>query len=430
MEPEATGIDQDRVIVISSDGHTCPPIRRYRDYIEQRHYAAFDTYAALVEAYDRESERLLTARRQALIVDGSDSQHHRVIANINDDTMPGLWDPSARMRDVEAEGCVGEVLFPQGSVPFAPYPSLAPTDRPGIIYQADLEMVKCGVRAYNRWLADFTAVHPGRMAGIAVLPIDDIHASVKEVEWARDAGLIGGVSLPPITDKRMYHDPAYEPLWSACESLSMPLNVHGGGFAPFYGYSPEAPIILLAETDWWVRRPLWFLVFGGVFERHPGLRLVFTEQRAHWLAPLMNELDSLFENRRARGQQTIPRKPSSYIMENVFIGASFLARHEIDGAPHVAAEKFMWGADYPHSEGTWPWSLPSIRRNVSGLPDGDIKAMLGGNAMRCYELLDGKALRAAADLVGPTISEIQEPWEGQPPEGAERSWGFRENIYS
>ena len=123
-------------------------------------------------------------------------------------------------------------------------------------------------------MADLSAAHPGRHAGIAVVPIRDVQAAVVEVHWARDAGLAGGISLPPISlsgDYPMYNDPVYEPLWAACEATGMPLNIHGGGDTPFYGGGPESIALILAESDFWSRRALPFLIFGGVFDRYPDL---------------------------------------------------------------------------------------------------------------------------------------------------------------
>ena len=101
---------------------------------------------------------------------------------------------------------------------------------------------------------------------------------MREVEWAAEAGL-KGINLPaPRGDFPMLNEPVWEPLWSACEATGMSLNTHGGG-GEHYPYKGDgAQSMYMMETTWRTRRGVWVMILGGVFERHPGLKLVMTEQ--------------------------------------------------------------------------------------------------------------------------------------------------------
>ena len=79
----------------------------------------------------------------------------------------------------------------------------------------DPRLTLAGARAHNRWLKDLCDAHPGRRAGIAVIPIDDIELAVEEIHWARKSFSQGGVMLPAgVGDLPMYFDPRYEPIWA------------------------------------------------------------------------------------------------------------------------------------------------------------------------------------------------------------------------
>ena len=96
----------------------------------------------------------------------------------------GVYDSARRNAELEAEGIVAEVLFPDfqnsNEPPWGaafPYPDTTP------------ELRLAGARAFNRWLADFCAELPGRRAGVAVVQPHDIETAVDEVRWVRESGL-------------------------------------------------------------------------------------------------------------------------------------------------------------------------------------------------------------------------------------------------
>lgn len=402
------------LVLFSADCHAGPGLEVLGRYVDRRHADEFADYLARTRAYDAEVAEMFAGRR-----DASYEEMHRVF--IERDTVPGLADPDQHLRDLELDGVVGDVIFPQGVVPFADYPS-QPGMLPSIGYVATPEAHAAGCRAYNRWLAEFCATNPGRHAGIGVMPIRDVDAAVREIEWCRDAGL-RGMSLPPVSEHFPYfNDPRYEPIWDACERLGLPLSAHGAS-TRFYGHGPDSLPIALAEVDFFGRRALWFLIFSGVFERHPGLRMVFTEQRAGWVVPTLAYLDDIYRAPVSTISKTLPRPPSSYFATNCFIGASFLSATEAAARHEIGITKLMWGSDYPHPEGAWPWSRESLRRACVGMRDDEIRLVLGENAMACYGM-DADVLERAAARVGPTFDDVRAT-PGAVPDGAHLSWAFR-----
>ena len=101
----------------------------------------------------------------------------------------------------------------------------------------------------------------------------------------------GGILVPTMwRDHAPYLDPIYEPVWAACAAADMPVHTHSGS-APQDEYQENVGVYL-AEVVWWAVRPMWFLLFGGAFERHPNLKFCITESAAYWAPDLMWKWDT------------------------------------------------------------------------------------------------------------------------------------------
>ena len=406
-------MSEERLIIISADCHAGPAgMTDYRTYLDPKFRTDFDSYCAEIDVFETQYGSGLTGGGATSA--GED----------------GLWDAAIRTRCLDGDGIAAEVIFAQGSVPFGIYPAVG-GHHAAIGAGATPEQIAAGCRAYNRWLADLCAHDPRRHLGIARVPLPDIDAAIAEVEFAAKLGLRGGVHLPPLLSKEtmpFFNDPIYEPFWAACAANKMALNMHGGANLS-YGSGPDALALVFAEVDWLSHRGLSHLIFSGVFERHKQLHLALTEQRTHWVHPLLAEFDSIQAHAKRIGRDTLLKKPSDYFRRNCFVGASFLSQPECAARGEIGAHCYMWGADYPHLEGTWPYTDQALRYAFGrGVPSGEIRAMLAGNAARCY-YLDLDALKPIADRIGPTEAALRVPIDvlpgeapGEPPV---RSWAFR-----
>ena len=201
----------DRYTVISADCHAGADVQGYRPYLERRWLEDFDAWAA---SYQVPYEDLMG------------------------DKGARNWDSDRRLADLESDGIVAEVVFPNTVPPF--FPKVALTTQPPAADAGDLTRRWAGLQAHNRWLADFCAQSGGRRAGIAQIMLHDIDAAVAEVRWAHENGLRGGVLLPgtpPGSGVPQLHDiDYYDPLWSVCEELrhagEPPLRQRGAADGP------------------------------------------------------------------------------------------------------------------------------------------------------------------------------------------------------
>jgi len=284
-------------------------------------------------------------------------------------------------------------------------------------------------------MADFCAEAPGRRAGICQIMLNDLDASVEEIRWAKSAGLTGGILLPGAPPGSglppLYDSKYYEPLWQVCEELSMPVNHHSGSAAPPAGEDAEDKVVLLLEVTWWAHRTFTHLLVSGVFERYPELQLVLTEQGTAWLPEELLRLDYFFGRMGGAtasqelewGREVVGRlslKPSEYWARQCHVGSSFIRPAEVGIRHQVGVDRIMWGSDYPHKEGSYPYTKEHLRASFAGVLHEEIAAMLGRNAASVYGF-DLDFLGSIADRVGPKVEEIDEVLQpGSLPADAEK----------
>jgi hypothetical protein len=151
--------------------------------------------------------------------------------------------------------------------------------------------------------------------------------------------------------------------------------------------------------------------------------VVLTELPGTWWPSLLTELDSIYLlHTRHYGPDLaarVPKLPSEYCRDQVYVGASFHARFEAtDAVERAYSANVLWGSDYPHGEGTFqypehwddePMTHLALRHTYAGLPAEPVRAMAGENAVRAYRL-DRPALAAvAARINAPTEAGLARP---------------------
>lgn len=406
---------QHRYMVVSSDSHVGPSQGgQLRQYCEARYLADFDE--------DLARSRAFIARAHSLPIQdvdhsGPDFQAGMEIGGVNlrgksntaamaarwEQTYhaAGLKDPFARLRAMDDEGVAADVMFAGGQ-----NDQLLPFSTSG-----DPALRRVGYDIFNRWMADFMSADPKRLHGVAQIWFGDIDDAVDQIRWAREAGFCS-VNFPaPRADIIPYTETRYEPIWEVCAALSMPLNTHGGGGEHAYWTGPGAGMCARAESAFMARRGLWALIYSGAFDRHPNLRLVLTEQTGSWVPDTLRSLDDLTrEATRMHGDMArfVPKLPTEYFREHVFIGNSFMSRAEALERDAIGVGNLMYGTDYPHTEGTSPYTTLALRHAFHDVPPSELVAILGENAVTCFTL-DLEALRGVADRIGPTVDQLRVP---------------------
>ena len=404
----------ERHLVISSDCHAGLQPERYRDYLDPKHRDAFDAALPIQMALIEESEKKFLVK-----------EINEQWREGRDRALSGAWDHDERVRVLDADGVAGEIIFPDGiteknTPPFGAGLGL-PTE--GV----DAELQWAGARAHNRWLAELCEMAPERRVGVAVVPaLWDVEAAADYVRELRKTGF-RAILIPNLWGSfDPYHHPRYEPLWSVCEELEVVIHFHSGatprrdhfGTWPAEGSEllPGALGVYLTEVCWFVARPLTYLVWGGVFERHPRLRVAITEGTCSWAPELLQLMDLRYDHgmedqKLGNYRDHLSLKPSEYFRRNVALGASCVRRSEVERRHEIGVGSIMWGTDFPHPEGSWPHTREDMQEVFAGLPEDEVAAMLGGNAARFYGF-DTEKLAPLVARIGPE----KQAFRGAPPE--------------
>lgn len=413
----------DRIIIVSSDSHAGIPKELWTDYLDPRYHELIPSLHADNAIYPV-AVALLGAKKTGAAAYPEHREIHRT-------GWHGLHDPVLRLADMDREGVAAEFVFHGDS-------RLGDLFHNGTNRQYSLGAWEAGAKAWNRWAADAFGFAVDRfLLTAAVGPCVDMDAAVAEVHWIADHGFTATYGphymthpdLPPLFDEY------WEPYWNACEERGIALVVHAGYgtkqgivfkvIEDIYGAAADAAGSTDVETMLkhadavreesalfftnWVnrnvesRRPLWQMTLGGVFDRHPELKMMLTEIRIDWIPATLAYLDKVYEDH--GDDLSANQKPSEYWHRNCMAGASFIHKVEVEMRHELGVETILFGRDYPHFESTWPHTMQWLQDAFHGVPEPELRMMLGENAIRFFNL-DHARLAELAWRIGPTFEQI------------------------
>jgi predicted TIM-barrel fold metal-dependent hydrolase len=398
------------VLIVSTDGHASPPLEVVRHYLEARYHDALDEHLAALDRHRRRYGGMALPDPPPVVLAVIDRA-----GVIRGGGRSGGHDPARRLLEMDREGVVAEVVSVGAQSGVNPF---CEADGP----RRSPELHDAGARAWNRWMADVSATSGGRLVGVA-LPGScvDLDSTLRQVREAARQGF-RAIFVPGqfvAEGVAPLYDPSFEPLWAECAALGLTLYVHAG-----YGMREGQALELAAELerigsgervsfgsgmveeamtalDLAGRMVPFQLMLGGVFDAHPQLRLVLAEMRADWAPALVAHLDRRFD----RGDLPLKRRPSEYWREHVFLNVSSIHAAEVQTRHEIGVEQMMFGTDFPHPEGTWPNTHDWIRAAFAGVPEDEARAILGENALRCFDL-DAAAMAAIAERIGPSPGDL------------------------
>jgi predicted TIM-barrel fold metal-dependent hydrolase len=376
-------------IAITGDTHGGAQIDTYREYLDPDLRADFDAWRA---AYRNPSKQHVGGKKTK------------------------NWSSAERRADLESDGVVAEVIFPNTVPPF--YDTafhVSPPPKPD-----RYRLWRAGTQAHNRWLAEFCAEEPARRAGIGLIHLNDVDDAIEDVQWIARHGLRGGVLLPLPSPSDVHLAPLYaakyDRLWAAIQDCDVVVNQHSGQGSPDYGTDQGADALWVMEMPFFVQRGFCQLIMGGVFERFPKLRYILTESGCAWAPGLMRRMDGIHMGMKLgmmgevdySKSKTLAEPPSFYARRNCWYGASFPSPQDVKGRDVVGVDRILWGNDYPHYEGCYPYSRENMRLAFSDVDETEVRMMLGENAAKLYGF-DLDALRPIAERIGITPSLVKVP---------------------
>ena len=291
-----------------------------------------------------------------------------------------------RLTDMDRDGADASVMY-------------GPTDPMPI---ADPELRRCCYEGYNDWLIEFCASKPERLIGVAQLSLEDPLIARDELARLVKRGGLRHVNILASRATPSVYDEAWEPFWSLAEETGIPIGFHlavlvkkkrldeeDRGAANLVitvasRFAQEPPGMQLLE-------PITGLIFAGVLDRHPSVKIVMAEAGLAWVPSMIQGLDIWYQRtrdgRRLTGDApiTLPKLlPSEYFHRNIWL--SFV--DDPIGVKMVGdvldVDKVMFGSDYPHPASTWPYSQKVIEEQMQTLPAGVRQKITRDNARALF----------------------------------------------
>ena len=302
---------------------------------------------------------------------------------------PGELRPTTaelRLSDMDRDGAEASIMY-------------GPTDPMAI---ADPELRRLCYQAYNDWLGEFCAARPERLFGVPQLSMEDPVAARDELARLAKRGGLRHVNILASRASPPVYDDAWEPFWTLAEEVDVPIGFHLAVVVKksrldeskraaanlvvtvASQFAQEPPGMQLLE-------PMTGLIFDGVLDRHPKLKIVMAEAGLAWVPSMIQGLDIWYQRtrdgRRLTGEKPIalPKLlPSEYFHRQIWI--SFV--DDPLGVKMVGnvldADKVMFGSDYPHPASTWPNSQAAIAAQIESLPVATVQKITRDNARALF----------------------------------------------
>ena len=289
-------------------------------------------------------------------------------------------DPVQRRADQERDGIDAEVIYGILGI------SRGLFAHRGI---ADTELLSAVYHAYNDYIADFNRSMPGRYFGLGCLPNHDAQKAADEVRYCASLGLKGATIVPWGSAMPVWHS-MWEPVWAIAEELDFVITFHvfeGGATTVGRAVNVSHPA---SAGAWTTVAPMQLdeilcsVILSGVCERHPRLRLVLGESGIGWIPYMLERLDDTWDER-LTDDCPLSLPPSGYFKRQIY--ATFQKDfHGVQAMAQIAPDNVMWGSDYPHRDGTWPFSQKVIEDQFRDVDDAIAGKMLSENVRRVYRI--------------------------------------------
>ena len=369
--------------VLDSDMHIMEPPDLWQRYTDERYRAHAPTGATSVNVRDlrmtHPDGRLWGSNTVG--VDGAKSgpsgKNFEKNQRIYGDHSARGWDTGVQLEAMDIEGIDIAVLFPtRGLLTLA-----EPDMDPGL--SAAL------ARAYNDWMYDFCAPNTDRLLGAAMVSPFNMDDAVAELRRSvNELGFKAVFMRSNMVTGKPWHDPYYEPLWSALEELNVPICFHeasaSGARQAGEQFEPNFMLRRVYAQPFEQMMALGSFCGGGILERHPELKVAFLEANCAWLPWLLWRMDEGYEREADVFSPELTRPPTEYFKRQCWVSMEpdeEPARYAIDW---VGSDKMVFSTDYPHGDSKYPEAVSSFLQ--LGISNEDKRKILWDNCANLYDL--------------------------------------------
>ncbi|MET0182895.1 MAG: amidohydrolase family protein [Caulobacterales bacterium] len=283
-----------------------------------------------------------------------------------------------RIEDMKHEGVDAEICFPSQGLWVS------------LIENPEAELASAQI--YNNWNDKFFAGHLDKFIRCGILPVHDFNNTVAEIKRLSEMGFTAAM-LPSLIEDRnnipRYNSEAWDPVFEAAQRYNMVMVMHcGTGREDVRAHKgPGGAVINYTIQMCDAQHSIMHLVAGGVLDRFPGVKIAFIENGASWLAGLAERMDEVYNAHHMFVKPKLSILPSEIIKRQVHVSFQY-DRACIMSRSVTGHKALMWGADYPHNEGTWPHSKKVVSHLFDGIDISEQEQadIIGGNAARLFRL--------------------------------------------
>jgi predicted TIM-barrel fold metal-dependent hydrolase len=250
----------------------------------------------------------------------------------------------------------------------------------------DPELLAACCRAYNDWSAEYCRAAPRRLRWAAMLPVQAVDLAIEEARRVGDTAVGYYVRPNPIAGRNLYH-PDYDPLWREIERLGKPICIHDSGspHLPSFGDRMDTHTTgHMMAHPFEAMTAMMSMIWYGVYERFPRLRVVHVEADAGWLPYWLQRMEQHWEFSGNAEHDYLTMPPTAYFKRNVVVAC----RGDEMTLPSVVAlvgdDNVVFNTDYPHPDGTWPWGME--RLEAQPIPETAKRKIMWDNAARAFGL--------------------------------------------
>jgi len=256
----------------------------------------------------------------------------------------------------------------------------------GFLKDRDWAVALC--RAYNSFLhEEFVKASP-RLKAVALLPVHDPEAAALELRRAvRELGLVGAMLSADGT--HLLGDARFLPIYEEADRLGVMLGIHasgshlGGAGVDLFSRFIQAHT---CSHPFGQMRQLTSIVFEGIPERFPKVRIAFLEAGAGWAPYWMERMDDEFAKRGRAEAPALKKKPSEYVRSGSIYFSCEADEWLLPQALKLCGEdQIVYASDFPHWDNSYPGSIDEIRTRAD-ITDSQKRKVLADNCRRLYGL--------------------------------------------
>ncbi|HVN89600.1 MAG TPA: amidohydrolase family protein [Candidatus Binataceae bacterium] len=366
--------------IISADGHVCEPANCYTDYIDPKYR---DNAPHIERQPDGTDAFIVPGMKRPValgFIDGAGfeprARNKRAKQITFKDIREAAYSGKARVPYMDQDGIAAELIYASIGM--------------GLCMHRDAEYKDACMKAYNRWLQAMCSEAPDRIFGLAQTAVLSVDDAIEDFRRAKDMGMVG-MMMPGRPIHEDYDHPDYDALWDSATDLDLPICFHiltsreGSLAAPHRGHELNNFLGIIRA----VQDVIGLMTLGGVFERHPKLKLVCAEGDAGWMPHYMYRMDHAakfnFPNGVLKG---LSKLPSEYIKSNVWMTFQDdqTAFNAVSQMPYT---QLLWASDFPHTDSTWPRSRQLIAAQAAHLKEEERQAIMRDNTAKLFNLPAG-----------------------------------------